>query len=144
MNLAFHFGEEMYFSLKSKNPEASYDFICFVPQTEAEQEKRGYNQSCLLAEILGAYLEIPVYSTLVKLYDTKRQRTVSVRNKKGNVFGVFDTADGTEAEGKRILFVDDIQTSGATVDECAKMLKIRGAECVDVVVYAVTRKKENG
>ena len=139
-NMAFNFAEKMYLSVIAKCEDKQYDFICFVPQTALEQENRGYNQSRLIAEILSVYMKIPLYDALVKLYETKRQRLTAFRNKKGNVFGVFDVDEAVEVENKRILIVDDIRTSGATIDECCKMLKIRGAETVDVAVYAVSRK----
>ena len=59
--------------------------------------------------------------------------------RKGNLTGVFDVADPGLVEGKRILLCDDISTSGETLNECAKMLWLCGAEEISCVCFALTK-----
>lgn len=134
--------EDMYLSYGREGINFDYDFISFVPQTKDEQTNRGFNQAQLLANLLSVYCSIPTYNALEKLYSSKPQRSLRASFRKGNVFGIFDTRKGVEIQNKRILLVDDVRTTGATLDECAKMLKIHGADTVDVIVYACTKSIE--
>lgn len=124
------------------------DMIMTVPQTENELSSRGFDQAELLGRICSVILEVPYRGLLKKIYDTDSQRSVSGSERAGNVFGVFDIipGHGRHIEGKNILLVDDVKTTGATVDECAKMLKLYSCNKVIVSVFAVDEtddRKEN-
>jgi ComF family protein len=123
-------------------PDRPFDCICYVPQTEDEMRKRGYNQSQLLAQELSEQTGIPSCDALVKLYDTKRQQTLSSTARSGNVLGVFDVRRPGAVFEKNVLLVDDIKTTGTTLNECAKMLRIYGANTVIAAVFALTKKEE--
>lgn len=111
-----------------------WDGIVYVPVTDAKLKKRGYNQSQLLARHLSKELGIPVIdNALIRLFDTSDQHKSPFHQRKGNVFGVFD-ADPKLVQDKHLLLVDDIITTGATIDECAKMLYLHDA----AEVYGVT------
>lgn len=125
----------MYQRYKTLN--SSFDMICYVPQTEAELQERGFNQSKLLAELLSIKCRLPVVPALTKIYETEHQRSLRALERSGNVFGVFDIADREAIKDKSILLVDDIKTGGATLNECAKMLKIYDAGTVTALVFAV-------
>lgn len=144
-HIAYALAEDMGKSVKSDFSEVKFDFICFVPFTARQKIRRNYNQSELLAEHLAKMLDIPLKRVLVKLFDTDTQHSMNVRNRRGNVFGVYDVKDGAAVKDKTILLVDDIRTTGATLDECAWILKIRGAKEVYCVTAALTgkEKKEN-
>lgn len=116
-----------------------FDFITFVPFSKAEKKKREFNQSELLANKLSEILDLPSKDILVKLYDTKSQHTLKQKDRKGNVFGIYDVKEDFKPEGKTILLVDDIKTTGATLSECAKMLKLNGADTVYCVTAAITK-----
>ncbi len=115
-----------------------FDFICFIPQTKDEMKVRGYNQSEVLACEIGKNLNIPLRPLLTKVFKTKRQHELPWYMKTGNVFGVFDCIDKNAIEGKTILLTDDIKTTGTTLNECAKVLNLYGAEKVYCAVFAVT------
>lgn len=140
-HLAYSFAEDMAKSVKSDFGEVKFDFICFVPFTAAQKIRRNYNQSELLAEHLSKMLKIPLKRVLIKLFETNTQHSMNVRNRRGNVFGVYDIKDGVDVKNKTILLVDDIRTTGATLDECAWILKIRGAKEVYCVTAALTGKE---
>lgn len=142
-HIAYSLAEDMVKSVKSDFGEVNFDFICFVPFTATQKIRRNYNQSELLAEHLGKMLNIPLKRVLVKLFDTDTQHSMNVRNRRGNVFGVYDVKDGADVKDKTILLVDDIRTTGATLDECAWILKIRGAKEVYCVTAALTGKNKD-
>lgn len=109
------------------------DVITYVPSHKNTMEERGFNPARLLAEALGKELSLPVEALLQKLYDTKPQKDLSHIARSGNLLGAFDVISLPQ-NLHSVLLVDDITTTGGTLDECAKMLKIYGVE----EVYAVT------
>lgn len=123
------------------------DYIAYVPQTDNEVKIRGFNQNKEIADKLSAELKIPVFDGMVKLYDVKPQKTVSGKYKQGNVAGIFDLTDSEKIIGKNIILTDDVKTSGSTLNECAKMLKLYGADKVYALSLAVvapkSKKKDN-
>lgn len=141
-HIAHYLAQDMAKAVKSDFADVDFDFICFVPFTATQKIRRNYNQSELLAENLAKTLNIPLKKVLIKLFETDTQHSKNVRNRKGNVFGVYDVKNGVDIENKTILLVDDIRTTGATLDECAWILKIRGAKAVYCVTAALTGKKK--
>lgn len=137
--------EDMAGAVKEDFGDKKFDFICFVPFSKIQKLKRNYNQSEILAENLSKELNIPLHNVLVKLFETKAQHKMSSRKRKGNVFGVYDVKNGANVKGKTILLVDDVKTSGSTLDDCAWILKIRGASEVYCVTAAIAgfKKKED-
>lgn len=131
------FGKAMKRVIDANYKNIDFDFICYVPQTEKEKEKRGYNQSRALADELSMLTGIPVKGALCKVFETRRQHDLPWYLKSGNVLGVFECIDAQGVKGKNILIADDIKTSGCTLGECAKVLKLSGAEKVYCVVIAV-------
>ncbi len=119
--------------------DIDFDLITFVPQTENDMLEKGYNQGELLAVAVGIYMDIPVIKVLDKLYDSPRQHSMPRIKRSGNVFGVFEPIDKFSVPGKTILIIDDILTTGSTLEECAKMLKLYDAEAVYCAVIAQVR-----
>ena len=116
-----------------------FDGIVPVPMS-AGQIKRGDKSTTLqLAKALSRELNIPVADILIKSYETRPQKTLKWRERQGNLLGVFDVKEGASPDGKCYLLVDDVITSGATLHECAKMLKIYGAEQVLAATIAAVR-----
>jgi ComF family protein len=110
-----------------------------VPLHRKRLRERGYNQSCLLSEELGKLSGLPVVSDcLVRQKNSPPQaKTSTVEERRDNVVGVFDCRDG-RLRGKQVLLIDDVATSGATLDACAAVLKASGA----VSVWALTFARE--
>ena len=86
----------------------------------------------MLVAVLSKRLALPYEPVLTKLTHTQPQKELTALRRRGNLLGVFDVC--SDVSGKTILLVDDVITTGATLDECAKMLKIFGA----AEVYGVT------
>ena len=108
--------------------EISCDIITWVPLSRRRLRKRGYDQARLLAEELSEILHLPAEKLLEKRVDTKPQSgTGSAEKRRANAAGVYACPDADKVRGKHILLVDDIVTTGATLCECAKVLRSAGA-----------------
>ncbi len=123
--------------------ETDFDYICFVPFTESKKRKRDFNQAEVLANELSALTGIPVLDALECIYDTPPQHSLSRIYRKGNVFGIYEVKDKKAVKDKKFLLVDDIKTTGASLDECAKMLRIYEAQSVNCITFAVASGNKN-
>lgn len=123
-------------------PSAAFDCVASVPLTRRRQNARGYNQAELLAKSVAAQLSVPYKNLLVKRFNNQVQRKENARQRRINVYGAYDVADGVDVLNKTVLLVDDVKTTGSTLNECAKMLKMHGASAVYVVTYAVVCNTE--
>ena len=117
------------------------DYIAYIPQRKKEVDARSFHQARELAVLLSKALDIPVFDGLVKLYDVPPQKSLPHLYKRGNVAGLFDVTTPEAVAGKRFILFDDVKTTGETMDECAKMLKLSDAEKVVALSFAATEKK---
>ncbi len=131
---------EMVTALRRFTNAASLDFVSCVPMHRKERRERSYNQSELLAKEIAVMLDLPFVQTLTKLYDTRPQKSLHHFERGGNLLGVFDLI--ADVKEKKILLIDDVITTGATLHECAKMMKIGGAASVTALVFAATVPKD--
>jgi len=114
-----------------------FDAIACVPLHPVKARERSYNQARLLAVVLGRQLEVPVaYRALERLRFTRTQTRLDAEERKRNVRGAFRAALPEWIDGRRWLLIDDVMTTGATVDECARVMKAAGAVSVSVVTLA--------
>ena len=128
------FGEQMG-ELVHRCYGTHFDGVVYVPMYGKTQRE---NHSRYLAKAMAEYLGIPLLDTaLTRLYPTPSQHRLGLSKRKGNVFGTFE-ADAQQVAGKHILLVDDIITTGTTLDECAKMLLLADCEEVCAVTVAST------
>ena len=123
-------------------PEAAPELAVPVPVTRRKRTRKGFNQAALLAESLARELNIPCVKALVKCRETRPQKELAAWQRSGNLLGAFDVRPGTPLAGKCVLLVDDVSTTGATLEECAKMLKIQGAAQVLGIAAALTPGKK--
>ena len=108
-----------------------------VPLHPKRLRERGYNQSSLLTRELGKLINLPVVDDCLirQKYAPPQARTSNVDERLSNVAGAFTCRD-QRLKGKQILLVDDVSTSGATLDACAGALKAAGAASVRGLVLA--------
>lgn len=112
-----------------------FDGVCFVPMSDSGLKERGYNQAALLAGRVSELLDIPLIpNALYKVGDTSVQHRLGMAQRFENVKGAY--LAGIGVENKCILLIDDIRTTGATLHECAKVLKKSGARSVFCAVVA--------
>ncbi|MCU7497413.1 MAG: ComF family protein [Ignavibacteria bacterium] len=111
------------------------DMILPVPLHPAKRAERGYNQSYYIAKGLSRATGIPVRNNILKRKRfTETQTALSILERKANMKGAFGIKSGAGLEGKVIIVLDDVITSGSTVSECGRVLLEKGAE----KVYAVS------
>ncbi len=120
------------------------DAVAFVPQTKQERSRRGFYLNREIASLFAKEMSLPLYEGLVKLFDTHPQKEKGFLYRRGNVAGIFDVAVPQEVANRRFLLIDDIKTSGETLDECAKMLKLYDAQAVYALVFAAAFPKKQG
>ena len=114
------FGKLIYENL-DKSLIEKMDYIAYVPSSKKKMKLRGYNHSKLLAEEISKYSNIPLFDNLRKIKNTKSQHFLSLEKRSVNLQNSFLV--DCDLSGKNILLLDDIHTSGATIDECYKELK---------------------
>jgi ComF family protein len=116
-----------------------YDLVIPVPLDSPRLRWRGFNHACLLAAPvatrLGASLAL---RPLRRIRVTRPQASLPEAARRSNVRGAFAVTRPLEVTGRRVLLVDDVYTTGATVGECAAALRGAGTACVDVLTLART------
>jgi ComF family protein len=122
---------------------AEIDLITFVPMSRGKKRMRGFNQAELLARGLARKLQKPVKPLLVCTRFTMDQSRLSPAERRANVRGAFELLRNTESSrrslaGKKILLIDDVYTTGCTVNECALVLRRAGAHEVRILTLART------
>ena len=123
-----------------ENLAGRYDLISWVPLSRKRLRERGYDQAMLLALNTALRLDDVAVSTLKKVRDVQKQSTVgSEEKRRANIAGAYEASDSELIAGKRILLVDDIVTTGATLSECAATLKAAGAAEILCAAVACSR-----
>ena len=118
-----------------------FDILTFIPISDKRRRKRGFDQVELLAEKLGQEIGKTPQKLLKKVRDNPAQSgIVGQAERRANVLGVYEVLHPELLEGKRILLLDDIITTGATASECARVLLTAGAKEVHFAVVAAARQ----
>lgn len=134
--------QQMALSVRNVYRDTCFDNIVFVPTTTRKFLKRGFNQSQELANGISKILKIPVLSNLLSCKNKNTtQHNLSLKQRFENVKGLYSF--NYKINGKTILLVDDIRTTGATLDECAKQLILAGADKVYCVVALITNNRKD-
>jgi len=122
---------------REQRPDFDADSLTFVPMPPERERQRGYNQARLLAQWVGEELGLPVLE-LLRREGVLMQHELAASFRKKGVRPVFRLLPGAaeQAAGRHILLVDDIVTTGGTVQICAVQLREAGAEEVSVLAAA--------
>lgn len=144
--LAYKFGgglhlarllQNMALAAFERHNESRPDLVIPVPLHRRRLLWRGYNQSLELARRIAKTHGIPLDArALVRTRNTVPQTRVEAGQRRRNIRGAF-RADPLKVKGKSVLLVDDVLTTGATLEECAKTLHRAGSSAVDVLVLSV-------
>jgi ComF family protein len=110
------------------------DVVTYVPMARHSLRKRGFNQARLLASGLARAMHLPVARLLRKVHETVPQAQLSAQQRRENLRGAFQPIRSIPG---KVLLIDDIFTTGSTVEECAHALKNGG--CKEVIVLTVAR-----
>lgn len=134
------FSKMLYDRIKDISELHEFDFITSVPISRKRLLKRGFNQAELIAKKVSEMLEIPYVNCIHKCRHTVAQSTLKKSKRADNIRGAF-LADYERVSDKRILLIDDIVTTGSTMNECAVELFSKNAQFVAGVSLAIVKRK---
>lgn len=118
-----------------------YELLTYIPISRLRRRRRGYDQTLLLAEAAGRALGMKPVCTLKKRSRVKPQsRTLGPEERQRNIRGAFSVPKPELVRGRRVLLIDDVLTTGATVSEASRVLLEAGAKSVDVATLAAAPK----
>jgi ComF family protein len=112
------------------------DFLVPVPLHSARERDRGFNQADVLATLLAERVQVPVLRCLERIRFTTTQTKLDREERMENLRGAFRVRQTPAVLNRHLLIVDDVLTTGSTVDECARVLRLAGAASVRVVTVA--------
>ena len=139
-NLAPAFGRVMAMKLLQEHPEG-FDVLTWIPVSRLRKIRRGYDQCHLLAMAVGRELGMEPVPVLKKIRNNPQQSSIrGEAQRRANVLGVYRVISPEAVQGKRILLLDDILTTGATAGEAARVLLTAGASEVHCAAVAASRK----
>lgn len=131
-NAGTEFGKLLWRKIKMENPP-KYDYIIPVPIHIAKKRERGFNQSDYIGRGVSIASEIPSNKKLIKRSRyTVSQTKLHLDARKKNVRDVFKVIEPNEVKDKNLLIVDDVLTTGSTLNSIARILKEAGARRVDI------------
>lgn len=114
-----------------------YDMIIPVPMHKKKMQKRGYNQTELVANEISKNIGIPTRNDIMKkVVNTTTQSKLGGKARQSNIQHAFFIQRDIEVEDKKVVLLDDIYTTGATTQECSRVLKEAGATEILVLVLA--------
>ena len=116
------------------------DIVTFVPISKSRLKERGFNQAQDLAKHIGKIISKPVVSIFNKIDSGKHQAELAQADRLKNLIGSITLADVNEnLKGKVVLIVDDVFTTGATLDECSKVLLKLKPKMIKTATFAKTK-----
>lgn len=131
------YGTALYTSCKDDIKRWQADALIPVPIHRRKEQRRGYNQAELLANELGKIMDVPVDNRCLKrIRDTKPQKDFDKTGRKKNLEKAFKICTDV-VEYKKVILVDDIYTTGSTIDECASVLMQAGVKDIYFVSLAI-------
>jgi competence protein ComFC len=132
--LASRLGEPMVLMIEQT---AFPDVLVPVPLSRRHQRERGYNQALILTRVIATYRDVPVVQALRRTSQGVPQSLTSeASSRRENVRDAFAVSRPSAVKGRRVLIVDDVATTGATLDACARVLLEAGADRVDALTFA--------
>jgi ComF family protein len=121
---------------------SSFDLILPVPLFRSKEREREFNQAEAFARVISKHYSLPISNgNLLRIRDTRKMSSLNPEERRKNVKNAFIVRKKEEIKDKRILLTDDICTTGATVDECSKVLLTAGAKEITVLTLARTIPK---
>ena len=129
-----------YVSLEIEEQKINYDYIIPVPLHKTKVRERGYNQSEYLVKGVSENLNIPyLFDTISRKRYTKSQTKLTLIERENNIRDAFSITDKykDELKDKNVILLDDVITTGATVNECIKVLREAGAYKIFTVSLAM-------
>ena len=114
------------------------DILLPIPMFEKKKRQRGFNQAEILTETIAKELALEyACDVLMRVKNTVAQNRLKMEERKQNIKGAFSVEQAEKVEGKTVVLVDDIFTTGSTINECAKVLFRYGAKEVNFVALSI-------
>ena len=124
----FTAGEILTQLIEHKINGVSSDFyLTYIPLSKKNFKKRGFNQSQFIAEELGFRNNLEVINTLIKVKETKEQKRLNKKERQKNIEGSFKLVNENLVKSRNFILIDDVVTTGATLNEAERILKSGGA-----------------
>ncbi|GHB85885.1 ComF family protein [Persicitalea jodogahamensis] len=134
-------GKMMAQELKESDGCPAADLIVSVPLHEKRRKERGYNQSDAIAEGLSEITGIPWSgSMLARIRYTKSQTGKTKTERQENVKDIFEAVNPQQIQGKRVILVDDVLTTGATLESCLNVLLRAGCDNIHIMTIAAAQQ----
>lgn len=140
LQVGLELGRLFAIEIKSCHWLSTVDCIIPIPLSNKKLKLRGYNQSELIAKGIAMELELPLNTdSVIRRKHTKSQTTMTIAERVENVRGAFEVINASSLSGKHILLVDDVLTTGATLESCAQeILKIQNTKIsILTLAYAI-------
>lgn len=135
MWIAYEFGKALCDTIKKEYGDITFDMVLYVPMTPLAEMERGFNQSREMAQVISKEFNIPINEKILyKKAGIKTQSGLNRKDRPENIKNAFIVRNSDLLVDKTILLIDDVFTTGSTMNECAKTLKKNGA----LAVYSVT------
>ena len=126
----------------TKNENLNYkeaDMLIPVPMYITKEKSRGFNQATLITQKLGEFINKPcVNGVLIKQKNTESQSTLPPAKRRQNVKHAYKVVDKDKIKDKFIILIDDVLTTGSTINECSEALLKAGAKRVEVFTFAAS------
>ncbi len=116
-----------------------FDFVTFIPMRKKDIIKRGFNQAELLANVVSKKCNIPIVDSLYKSKKTKKQKRQHENQRFANMYNAFKVNENIDLNGAKILLIDDVKTTGATLSSAALALKAYGAKEIYCATFAIVK-----
>ena len=115
--------------------------VTWVPVSAARKRARGYDQAYLIAKAVAECMGLPLLKSLKKIrHNPPQAREKDSASRRANVLNAYASVNPDAIRGKKLLLVDDVITSGATLSECCRILKMAGAESLYCATFAAARE----
>lgn len=130
--------------IKETSLDKTIDIIIPAPLHKDDYADRGFNQAYELSKEVSKLINKPTYNDiLIKIKKTKKQHELSARERYKNLIGAFKVKNKNKLLGKKVLLIDDVFTTGSTMNTCSKELIESGAKEIICLVVAKTKNMEN-
>jgi ComF family protein len=140
-SLGFELGKHVGAAICAEKPRPHFDSVIPIPLHRSKQRERGYNQSEYIAQGISSVLNIRNIDIdgVRRVRPTGSQTHLTIDERKQNMENAFRAGKPFRLKGKHVLLVDDVITTGATIGECARVVKEAGAASVSVASVALAR-----
>ncbi len=126
-------------SVRENYKNVLFDYVTFVPMLPAGERRRGFNQAELLAKEVAELLCLPCKASVYKKRKTKPQKSRAGADRFVNMYNAFAPIKNAEIDGKTILLIDDLKTTGSTLSSVALTLNAYGAKAVWCATFAIAK-----